>query len=137
VKVYVAGSFSGRHRIQREAARLTEAGYIVLSRWFDDDYFVEKEWDKNFAGVVAQTMAEVDMYAIINADTVIVDTFEPSSTGGRYVELGAAVMRNLVGKPLQVVVIGPATNIFETLVTSRYVSWNAFFTFNNLRRDSK
>jgi len=79
----------------------------------------------------------VDMYAIINADTVIVDTFEPSSTGGRYVELGAAVMRNLVGKPLQVVVIGPATNIFETLVTSRYVSWNAFFTFNNLRRDSK
>jgi hypothetical protein len=126
LKVYVAGSYTGRHRIAKEAARLEELGFTVLSRWFHDENFVEQAWDKDFSGEVAQTMAEVDMYAVLRADLVIMDSFEPSSTGGRYAELGAAVMRRLLGHPVHVIHIGPPTNIFETLVGERFNSWNEY-----------
>jgi len=126
MKVYVAGSFCGRHRIQKEAARLTEVGFTVLSRWFDDTYFVEKAWDDNFNGKVAQTMAEVDMYAIINADVLVLDTIDKSSTGGSDVELGAALMRSLLDKNIRVIHIGPSRNVFHTLAREHYATWDDY-----------
>jgi len=124
MKVYVAGSFSGRHRIAQEAARLTKVGFTVLSRWFDDTYFVEKAWDSDFGGRVAQTMAEVDMYAIINADLLVLDTIDKSSTGGSDTELGAALMRSLLDKNIRVIHVGPYRNVFHTLAHDHYDSWD-------------
>jgi len=126
MKVYVAGSYSGRHRIAKEAARLTELGFTVLSRWFDVSNHVEKAWDDDFSGVVAQTMAEVDMYAIINADLLVLDTIDKSSTGGSDTELGAALMRSLLDKNIRVIHIGPYRNVFHTLARDHYDSWDDF-----------
>lgn len=127
MNVYVAGSFAGGPRIKQEAAKLKAYGFNVLSRWFNDDDFIEKAWDKNMGGRVAEAMATGDLYAILNSDLVIVDTIEPSTTGGRYAELGAAIVRGLDRKTT-VVHVGPPTNIFETLVHEHYPSWEAFFT---------
>lgn len=125
MKVYVAGSYSGRRRIKVESERLAKFGLNVSSRWFNDDDFIEKAWDKVMNGRVAESMATGDLYAILDADLVIIDTFEPSTTGGRYTELGAALIRALDRKT-SVVHIGPPTNIFETLVLEHYDTWDAF-----------
>mgnify|MGYP001566040618 CR=1 FL=1 len=125
LKVYVAGSFGGRHRIRAEALKLPK-DYNVLSRWFTDDDFIEKAWDNDFAGRVAEAMAMGDTYAILEADLFILDTFEPSTTGGRDVELGIAhALRLRTGKP-RIVHIGPYRNIFQTLVREHYSSWEEF-----------
>jgi len=125
-KIYIAGSYAGRARIRAEASRLAAIGNtVILSRWFNDDDFIERAWDKNYAGRVAETMAMSDLHAILEADMVVLDTFEPSTSGGRCVELGAALMRSLDRK-VRVVHIGPPTNIFETLVREHYASWDDF-----------
>ena len=128
VNVYVGGSYAGRARIKKEAELLgSYPGYNILSRWYNDEDFIEKAWDKKLNGRPAEAMAMCDTYAILDAQLVIIDTFEPSTTGGRYAELGAAIMRKLLGHPLRVVHIGPPTNIFETLTREHYDDWRAFF----------
>ena len=124
--VYVAGSFNGAPRIRVEAGRLTEYGYRVLSRWFNPDDFIEKAWDKDFNGKVAESMATGDVYSILEADVFIIDTFDKSTTGGRDVELGVALARKLDGHPLRIIRIGPSVNIFHTLVRETYPDWNTF-----------
>lgn len=125
-KIYVAGSYSGRHRIRAHASKLGAIGNTVtLSQWFNDEDFVEKAWDNNYGGRAAEVMAMCDLHAVLEADLVVMDTFEPSTSGGRYVELGAALVRSLDGR-CRVVHIGPPTNIFETLVREHYDSWEDF-----------
>lgn len=126
INCYVGGSYAGRHRIQKEAERLKAFGINVLSRWYNDDDFIEKAWDKKFDGRVAESMAMCDTYAILDSQLVVIDTFEPSTTGGRYAELGAAVMKKLLGHPIKIVHIGPATNIFENLAREHYASWDEY-----------
>ena len=123
MKIYVAGSFSGRKRIKIESDRLKARGYTVLSKWYEETHFIEKAWDDNFSGDVASAMAMTDMYAILEADLVILDTIDKSSTGGSDSELGAAIMRDLVGNKLRIIHIGPYRNVFQTLVKEHYSSW--------------
>jgi hypothetical protein len=100
----------------------------VLSRWFDVTNHVENAWDNDFSGRVAQTMAEVDMYAIINADLLVLDTIDKSSTGGSDTELGAALMRSLLDKNIRVVHIGPYRNVFHTLADHHFESWDDYLS---------
>ena len=124
--VYVAGSFSAAPRIQVEAGRLARLGYRVLSRWFNPDDFIEKSWDKDYNGKVAESMATGDVYSILEADAFIIDTIDKSSHGGSETELGVALARKLDGHPLRIIRIGPSTNVFHTLVRETYPDWNAF-----------
>jgi hypothetical protein len=126
--VYVGGSYTGRARIKKEAERLASLGFNILSRWYDDEDFIEKAWDHNMHGRVAEAMAMCDTYAILDAQLVVIDTFEPSTTGGRYVELGAALMKKLLGHDITVVHIGPQTNIFETLTREHYDTWDDYIS---------
>lgn len=127
MKCYIAGSYSGRKRIVEEALRLSARGVIILSRWLDDNDFIEQAWDANFSGRVAETMAMSDTFAIFNVDLVIIDTIDKSSSGGSDTELGIALARELDRK-VHVVHIGPYRNIFQTLVKEHYDTWEAFFT---------
>ena len=131
-KVYIAGSYSGRKRIGEEAIKLSQRGFTILSRWLDDNDFIEQAWDSNFGGRVAETMAMSDTFAIFNADLVILDTIDKSSTGGSDTELGIALTRELDRK-VHIVHIGPYRNIFQTLVKEHYPTWNAFFTVYDAR----
>lgn len=129
MNVYIAGSYAGRHRIRAEAEKLTrELGFKVLSRWFEDEDFVEQAWDKNMNGRVAEAMAHRDLIGVLQCDLFIIDTYEPSTTGGRCTEMGMAIMRKLSGHDIQIVKIGPPTNIFETLIHETYATWELFLT---------
>jgi len=123
MKLYIAGSFSGRKRIKIESDKLKALGFTILSKWYEESHFIEKAWDDNFSGDVASAMAMTDMYAVVEADIVILDTIDKSSTGGSDSELGAAIMRDLVGNRLRILHIGPYRNIFQTLVKEHYNSW--------------
>ena len=125
--VYVAGSFSGAPRIRIEASRLAKLNYKILSRWFNPDDFIEKAWDKDFDGKIAESMATGDVYSILEADVFIIDTINKSSTGGSETELGIALARRLDGHNLRIIRIGPSTSVFHTLVREAYPNWNAFF----------
>ena len=125
IKVYIAGSFAGRKRIALEAAWLENFGFEVLSKWFDEVFFLEKAWDQNFGGDVAKTMAQVDFTQILQADLLILDTVDKSSTGGSDTELGMALIREYERK-IRIVHIGPYRNIFQTLVREHYESWALF-----------
>jgi nucleoside 2-deoxyribosyltransferase len=54
--------------------------------------------------------AEQDMADVLRSDVVVVFTHQPSSTGGRHVELGMALA---AGK--RVIICGDRENIFQTL----------------------
>lgn len=126
MNIYVSGSFAGRHRIKAEANKLAPK-HKVLSLWFNDEYFVERAWDKDMAGLVAETMASVDSMQIQQADVMILDTLEPSTTGGRDAELGLALGFQLLGKPIDIIHIGPVVNIFQNLIRNKRVdTWEDF-----------
>lgn len=124
--VYIAGSYNGRHRIAKEAAKLKLYGFDVLSKWFEDDYFVEKAWDGNFSGDVAHTMAHMDFNQILQARVFILDTIDKSSTGGSDSELGIALAREFDHKT-RIIHIGPYRNIFQTLAREHFETWEEFF----------
>ena len=124
---YVAGSFSAAPRIRIEAGRLAKLNYKVLSRWFNPDDFIEKAWDKDYDGKIAESMATGDVYSILEADVFIIDTINKSSTGGSETELGIALTRKLDGHNLRIIRIGPSASVFHTLVRETYPDWEAFF----------
>lgn len=126
--VYVGGSFAGAKRLREEGKALESYGFKVLSIWWDEEDFIEKAWDNNFSGRVAQAMALRDIHALLDADLFIVDTMEPSTTGGRYVELGFALARAM-DKSIRIIHIGPASNIFETMVHEHYDTWEEFHKY--------
>lgn len=123
-KIYIGGSFASRKRMADEAKYLIDLGHVVLSRWFNEDDAIERIWDHHFGGRVAEAMAMGDAYDIMEADIVIIDSIEKSSTGGSDTELGLALMRSLVGRPLRVIHVGPYINIFQNLVREHYQTWN-------------
>lgn len=126
IKAYIAGSYSGRARVKAEADRLKKYGVRILSHWFNDDHFIEKAWDGDLGGKVAESMAMGDLYQILDADLFILDTMDKSSTGGSDTELGLALIRNL-DRNINLVHIGPYRNIFQTLVREHYETWEDFF----------
>lgn len=123
MKIYIGGAFSARKRIANEAKYLIEAGHIVLSRWFNLDDPLELLPDGGVASILAEAKATRDVYDILEADIVIIDSLDKSTTGGYHVELGLALMRSLIGRPLRVIHIGPYNNIFQNLAREYYASW--------------
>lgn len=123
--VYIGASFTCGERIKLMAIELENRGYTVLSKWFDLDYFVEKAWDKNFNGEVAETIARVDLSQILQANLIIIDSGDLSSTGGYHVETGMAIMLAFF-RHIRVVHIGPRNNIFQKLIAEHYDTWEHF-----------
>lgn len=129
ISVYIGGSFAARKRIAEVAAKLEKRGYLVLSRWFDEEYFIEKAWDNNFAGEVAEGMARLDFSQILQAKLIIIDSLEKSTTGGYHVELGMGLILNAL-HGIRLVHIGTINNIFQNMALEHYDSWNDFFKVN-------
>lgn len=92
--------------------------------WFQSHDPIEKIWDSNFGGRVAEVMALRDLDAIDRAELVIIDGTSPSSSGGYQTELGYAL-----GKGKRIILIGSATNIFMSLVRESYDTWEEFYEY--------
>ena len=122
---YIGGSFAGRDRIKKEADRLAGLNYKILSKWFDAEYFIEKAWNQDMGGDVAEAMARLDFTQILQAKLIIIDTIDKSSTGGSDTELGMAIMLAFF-HDTRIVHIGPVRNIFQTMVLEWYHDWDEF-----------
>lgn len=116
MKIYIAGSWKGKERIKKEAENLKPN--ICLSKWLDLE---QDDFDKN-----AELYAMIDMHGVMEADMLIFDSIEESTTGGKFVELGMALILNLQ-KKLGIVHIGPSRNLFDKLIRVRFEDWNEFY----------
>jgi len=120
-KIYLAGSFHGAERIYEMAEDLEALGHTITGIWFQPHDPIEKMWDGNFGGRIAEVMALRDLSGIDRCDILIIDTLEPSSSGGRNVELGYALAKNK-----RIILVGEPTTIFFSLIRESYENWDQF-----------
>lgn len=107
IKVYLAACF-GRIEEMRGVARwLRSLGYVVTSRWLDDDVD-----DADLPTAQAAKAASVDMADVLAADVLVAFAeragFPGAERGGRHVEMGAALA---TGKA--VILVGSPEHIFH------------------------
>jgi nucleoside 2-deoxyribosyltransferase len=122
IRIYVAASFHGVERIRDEVETLESKAYEVLGVWHQPNDPIEQIWDGNFGGRIAQALALRDLHGIETSDLMIIDTLDPSSTGGRNVELGYALALKK-----RVILIGPPTTVFFALIREAYKDWEEFY----------
>jgi hypothetical protein len=112
-KIYLAARYSAQQKMRGVRDVLTGLGFEVTSSWIDvDDHGVDGIGpdEMNTDPERCAPHAQLDVGDVLRADTVIVFTQWPSSTGGRHVELGIAL-----GAEKKVIVVGRRENIFQTL----------------------
>lgn len=126
-RIYVAASFHGIERIRDEVDSLEERGHDVLGVWHQPNDPIEAIWDGNFGGRIAQALALRDLHGIETCDLMVIDTLDPSSTGGRNVELGYALALKK-----RIILIGPPTTVFFALIRESYPSWEEFYDESGL-----
>lgn len=110
MKFYIAAKFCARHRIKPLNARLEELGFENTCPWFLFDVDDSADLD-SLGGYSKEEHAEQairDIDAVRPADVFIIDTFDETNTGGREVELGAAIILNK-----RIEMVGPIRNIFH------------------------
>lgn len=115
--IYVAGKFTAKARIDREAQRLRRMGFPVSSTWLD-----ETETDYSASEEYKLECAIRDYGEVATANGMILDTIDVSETGGREVELGMAI-----GHGVPVYIVGPLRNVFHWMVPAnhRFEDWDA------------
>ena len=123
--IYIASKFHSRYRLRPVKKELQELGYKVLSKWMDPDVNVDISSDNDSLGAnIDESIAEAkrDCLEIGNSDIFIIDTQDESSTGGREVELGMAIIA-----VCKIFRIGPIRNVFHAMLTE-FKSWPALIT---------
>lgn len=133
-KIYLAASFNAIEQTRQMAKLLTAAGHTITADWFRVDHPIEKIWDGDNRGKVAEALALLDLTGLDRAEVVIIDTSIVSSTGGIHVELGYVLGYSRYVCPKRVILIGPADNIFYSLITETYKSWEEFFNESRFER---
>ena len=114
MRIYIAASFVAQHRLRPIRDRLLSLGHDVVSSWLDEaakpEHLTQARFDKH--------LAIKDLTEVVQCDCVILDMLEPSTTGGRYVELGIALANSKL-----VYQVGPQVGIFERLVDEAFATW--------------
>lgn len=119
--VYIAGKFHSRYRLRPIKKQLQSLGFIVLSKWMDPDVNTDPSCDVDSLGAnidLSRGEATRDSAEIANTDIFIIDTSDPSLSGGREVELGMAMILNC-----GCFRIGPIRNVFHSMVPA-HNSWS-------------
>ena len=111
---YIAGKYTAKERLRRERAQLRRMGFSVSASWLDESY----EEDADATDEVKQANADRDLQEVWKANAFILDTLDESVTGGREVELGAA----LTGYKT-FYLVGPPRNIFHYAPDFKFDSW--------------
>lgn len=107
--VYLAASCSRKEDMRGVRIFLSEFGYEVTSRWIDSEKPGMSAEDIRNDPDMATTGASLDMMDIVMSDIFVLFTDEPSTTGGRHVELGLAIATSK-----HIVVVGELENIFQS-----------------------
>ena len=125
--IYVAGKYISKERLRLWRQLLRDMDYNVSSSWLDetltesfDDSSMPPPYYQNVATEPQMLAnAKMDMDEVLAADTIVLDTLDPSETGGREVELGLAL-----GKGADFVLVGPKRNIFHHLAGLQFDTWD-------------
>jgi hypothetical protein len=109
--IYLAARYSRYLEMQKVRADLTAVGHNVVCRWINGGHQISDD------GLSAQAkeservrFAMEDYQDLCSSETIVAFTEVPRSTssrGGRHVELGIAIGRNM-----RVIVVGPRENVF-------------------------
>ncbi len=111
--VYLAAAWDRAFQMQQAREVLQGFGFESTSRWIDQAVAsgVPIAGDTGVGDIKkAAVAAQQDMSDLLAADIVIVYTRSKSTTGGRHVELGMALV---AGK--KIIIIGPRENIFQAM----------------------
>lgn len=101
IKVYIAAPSELQVSIRHMALHIRKAGIHVTARWIGENF--EGQDGREWSVKDLQDVTDADMLVAINPEE-----FRRSGTGGRHVELGAAL---ILGKP--VLLSGARTNVFH------------------------
>lgn len=117
MRIYLASNWGSKERI-KEIKRVIELmpGHTVCSGWLEEDN------GQNFESLTDAQRQEYsyrDLGEIVSADLLIIDTMEPSPSGGREIEMGFAM-----GRGTAVWTVGPDRNIFHSVASLKFSSWN-------------
>lgn len=123
-KIYIASNFSTRYRLQPIKFQLKKLGFEVLSEWIDNNP-MDNVLDRGSDSIgdhleVTRAIAERDWNEVYTCDIFIIDTQNSGRNGGREVELGMAIMRQVP----YIFRVGPIRNVFHAYKAVRvFKSW--------------
>lgn len=119
MKIYVSAGFTSQKRLQPLAAALWAKGHQVTSTWLHET----KRPDSMPGAAFNKKLGIKDLAEIQACDLLISDRFEPSTSGGLYVEMGVALGRF---QHCQVWIVGPCNpNPFDALADQWFDTWDA------------
>lgn len=116
MKIYIAASFASRERLRPMRDKLWAMGHEVVSTWLDEVAQPENLTKDEFY----KKLAIKDLAELKSANLAIVDILDPSTSGGRDVELGFA-LGSFSSK--QIFLVGTPSSVFHQLVDRVYPSW--------------
>ena len=130
MKVYIAGCFESKARLELEAARLERAGYTVLSSWLKEQPLQRTGADDTATGTgevtpdQALAYAGRDLRAVKEADLFILDTLDINVRGGREVEFGISLTRFI-----RRYIVGPNRNVFHEMANRTFDNWGLLHAY--------
>lgn len=112
MRIYIAGWFGAQSRLRSIRDLVKDAGHEVVGTWLDEETDSSDDLKR-------REYAKRDLYEIGLAQLLLVDTFDPSSTGGREVELGYAMRSGI-----HTGIIGPKRNVFHHVTDRYFTGWD-------------
>jgi nucleoside 2-deoxyribosyltransferase len=88
MKIYLAATFSEQARMRKYRDKLFLMGHNVLSTWLNEIVKPDNQTSAQFG----LKMADKDLREIAEADCLILDRLVPSTSGGKMIEYGAALI---------------------------------------------
>ncbi len=116
MKIYLSGAFDHADDIRVIEQTLTAAGHEVTSNWLHEPPILHSDpmhekWEK-------RARANDDIADMYRSDAIAVFTQWPSTSGGRDVEKGIAITyQRFVRQDFRIMVVGPQSNVFDTLAS--------------------
>lgn len=121
MKIYLSGSMASQRRLRASADKLWHMGHQVVGTWLDETARpVDMPPDIFFRQLALKDLTEVK-----ECECIIMDTQDPSTSGGRYVEWGFSLGS---GQRLHYLV-GPLTGVFDHLADRHFSTWDALLAF--------
>ncbi len=131
MKFYIAAKFKARHRIKAYNQRIESLGLVNTCPWFlmDTDDSADEDSLGGYSREESAVMADRDLSGVREADIFILDTIDATETGGREVELGAAL---ILGK--LILHVGPVRNLFHMHPgVHDFLDWDSLINYIDIR----
>ena len=117
MRIYISASWVAQKRLRPHRDELWKMGHIVTSTWLDET--------EQPAGMPTPAFKKKlgikDITEITDADLLINDLLEPSTSGGRDVEYGVALGRH---QRCQTWIVGTPVSPFHFLADSVFTTWD-------------